>query len=205
MAESLIDEKELVRRAVWETQVSVKSATADTVTLAGYGIVFGGIDLDGEMFSADTDYMPDLVPSKLVFYDHAQNAVKHIIGKTSSIVADEFGLWVEAELNRHAEYVSQITALAEKGVLGWSSGAVGHLSLREGKAIKRWPIVEFSLTPTPAEPRTLGVDVIKSMAEADESFAALLPGDAGKASEQDEANTAAEALGIELDIMELED
>ena len=187
------------------TTVAIKAKTDDTITVAGYGVVFGGVDLEGETFAANTDFMLDLVPSKLVMYDHAQNsAVKHVIGKTATVTPDEYGLWVEAELDRHADYVAQIESLAEKGVLGWSSGSVAHLTQRAGKSITRWPIVEFSLTPTPAEPRTLGVDVIKSLAEADEAFAALLPEESGNGSEQDEANREAEALLLEIEIMQLE-
>lgn len=164
------------------TEVAIKAVTDSTVTVAGYGVVFGGRDLDGETFGPETDFMLDLVPQKLVMYDHALGSVKHVIGKTAAVSIDDTGLWVEAELDRHAAYVEQIVSLAERGALGWSSGSVSHLTQREGKSIKRWPVIEFSLTPTPAEPRTLGVEVIKSLAESDDSFKQLLPEDAGQAS-----------------------
>lgn len=156
--------------SVKSTAVSIKSMTDDTVTVAGYGVVFGGIDLDGETFEKSTDFMLDLVPNKLVMYDHGMNGgIKgSVIGKIAPdhITEDEDGLWIEAELDRHAAYMDYVIQLAEDGKLGWSSGSVGHLTAREGKTIKRWPIVEFSLTPTPAEPRTLGIEVLKSLAEA---------------------------------------
>ncbi|MGA1784927.1 MAG: phage major capsid protein [Pontimonas sp.] len=164
-----------------DTTVTIKSVTDDTITVAGYGVVFGGTDLDGETFGSDTDYMLDLVPQKLVLYDHGQNSeVKHaIIGKISAdgITVDDDGIWIEAELSKHAAYVEHIRKLAEKGVLGWSSGSVGHLVSRAGKSIKRWPIIEFSLTPTPAEPRTLGVEVIKSLGEAVAALQGITPAD----------------------------
>ncbi len=186
------------------TAVSIKAITDDIVTVGGYGIIFGGKDLEGETFESDTNYMLDLVPIKMVMYDHGA-AIKHFIGNAKTVTADEYGLWVEAELDRHADYVAQIEKLVKKGALGWSSGTAGHMTIRDGKSIKRWPVVEFSLTPTPAEPRTLGVDVIKHLAEADDTFAALLPEGDGKSPEQDEANTEADALRLlELDIMELE-
>jgi len=78
---------------------------------------------------------------------------------------DDDGLWIEAELSRHSEYLAAILGLVEKGALGWSSGTIGQLAMREGKSIKRWPIVELSLTPTPAEPRTLGVEQLKALAD----------------------------------------
>lgn len=189
------------------TQVSIKAITEDSVTVAGYGVVFGGRDLEGETFSASTDYMLDLVPDKLVMYDHAQNEnIRHVIGNAAKIAKDEFGLFVEAELDRHAEYVEQIRELVEVGALGWSSGSVAHLTQREGKHIKRWPLVEFSLTPSPAEPRTLGVETIKHLAETDEAFGALLP-EGDRTSPEQGANTEnvdGKRLTIELDILEME-
>ena len=161
-----------------DRKASIKSITADTVTIAGYGVVFGGSDLDGETFTKDTDFMLDLVPKKLTLYDHGTNhAIKTtVIGRipADNIKVDEFGLWIEAELARSNEYTAYIMALAEKGVLGWSSGSVSHLVERSGKTIKSWPIIEFSLTPTPAEPRTLGAEVMKSLAEFDAGIKALL-------------------------------
>jgi hypothetical protein len=56
-----------------DRKASIKSITADTVTIAGYGVVFGGSDLDGETFTKDTNYMLDLVPNKLTLYDHGMN------------------------------------------------------------------------------------------------------------------------------------
>ena len=166
----------------------VKAVTDTTVTVAGYGVIFGGADLEGETFAPETDYMLDLAPVKLVFYDHTLGDVKHAIGKTTIVEADDFGLWVEAELDRNKSYVAAVVSLVERGALGWSSGSVGHLTRRNGKSITQWPIVELSLTPTPAEPRTLGVEILKSLAAVDASYRALLPEDARPASEPS-ANT----------------
>jgi HK97 family phage major capsid protein len=173
--------------------VSIKSLTEDTAIVAGWGALYGGADLMGESFTKDTDFMLDLVPQKLVLYDHGLNEqVKtSIIGKATAVAKDA-GLWVEAELDRHREYVDLVLKLVEKGALGWSSGTVSHLMEREGKTIKKWPIVEFSLTPTPAEPRTVGVERIKALAtEAPElnSLLGNLPQD------DDEPTGEAEALG----------
>lgn len=153
----------------------IKALTPDTATVAGYGVIYGGADLEGESFSPDTNFMLELAPTKLVLYDHSLGEVKHVIGKTSLVEPDEFGLWVEAELDRHKSYVEMVLKLVEQGALGWSSGSVGHLTRRNGKSITQWPIVELSLTPTPAEPRTLGVELIKSLAAVDASYQALLP------------------------------
>src|SRR3972149_10048085 len=53
-----------------------------------------------------------------------------------------------------------------QGVIGLSSGTASHLARRNGGKILRWPVVEYSLTPTPAEPRTIGVTQLKSLFDA---------------------------------------
>jgi len=143
--------------------IKVLSATDTHYRIGGYGVVYGGVDLDGEAFAADTDYQLDLVPNKPVFYDHAQRDIKHSLGNVAELKSDDDGIWIEAELDRSRQYVDHVMALVHAGRLGWSSGSVSHLARREGGIIKAWPLVEFSLTPTPAEPRTLGVSELKSL------------------------------------------
>ena len=158
--------------------VELKSLTDTTAIVAGYGVIFGGADLEGDTFTKSTNFMLDLVPAKPVCYDHTMNAqVSHVIGTVKSVTADETGLWVEAELLRSADYVEAVLKLIERGAIGWSSGSVPHLVRREAKSITQWPVVEWSLTPTPAEPRTLGVERIKSVAgdEQNETTEAAVP------------------------------
>jgi HK97 family phage major capsid protein len=189
--------------------VTIKAITDESVIVAGYGVVFGGVDLDGETFGPDTDYMLDLVPQKPVLYDHGMNETvqKSIIGMVGKAAPDDTGLWVEAELERHSAYMDAILELIEKGALGWSSGTVGQLALRDGKSIKRWPVVEFSLTPTPAEPRTLGVEQLKALtdmmpalgqlstaATAADDIAATEPTEVEQESAPEDARTASDAL-----------
>ena len=165
---------------ILESSNAVKIIAQDDniATVGGYGVVFGGKDLEGETFTRATDYMLDLVPNKLVFYEHGQREdVAHKIGivPNEDVIPDDTGLWIQAELDKSAAYVDSVLKLIDEGVLGWSSGSVAHLARRKGGVIKTWPLVEFSLTPTPAEPRTLGVEVIKQMAETNPEFKALLP------------------------------
>lgn len=168
------------------TDYAVKLIAQDdnTATVAGYGVVFGGKDLEGETFTKSTDFMLELAPTKPIYYDHAlQPEVTHPLGVTLKAIPDEIGIWVEAQLQRSKRYVTEVLKLVEEGVIGWSSGSVGHLVQREGKSIKRWPIIEFSLTPTPAEPRTLGVERLKTLAEAHPELKALLPQAVGDTAE----------------------
>lgn len=179
-----------------DCSVKVLKRTDEAITVGGYGVIFGGVDLDGETFTQDTDFMPDLVPIKSVFYDHAsQEKVRNILGKASEKV-DDAGIWVEAQLDRSKKYIDEIMELIEKGILGWSSGSAGHLNIRDGKAIKRWAVVEYSLTPTPAEPRTLGVERIKALAEANPNLKALLPEEPGDGSSAGVTVTIADATQV---------
>jgi hypothetical protein len=51
-----------------------------------------------------------------------------------------------------------IMRLIEEGILGYSTGSAPHVVERIGNTIKTWPILELSLTPTPMDPRTIGVE-----------------------------------------------
>jgi HK97 family phage major capsid protein len=142
-------------------RIQIKAISETHATVAGYGVVFGGFDLYGDTFTNETDFELEYVPVKKIFYDHTLSDVKHDIGISLDVKADISGLWVEAQLDRSKAYVNEILQLIEYGVLGWSSGSIGHLVDRKGNIIKKWIVAEFSLTPEPAEPRTIGVQVLK--------------------------------------------
>lgn len=167
-----------------ETNTAVKllSLTEDTATIGGFGVVFGGRDIVGDTFTPETDFRLDYVPSKEVYYDHALGEIKTPLGLVFRTEIRDLGVWVEAQLRRSQEYVAEVLKLIEQGVLGWSSGSIAHLVQRNGNMIKSWPIVEFSLTPTPAEPRTLGVQRIKTLADSDPRLKAFLPEEPGNGS-----------------------
>lgn len=158
--------------ATRSTRVAIKSETDDTIVVVGWGVVFGGLDLCSTRFTKDTDYwLAQLGATKVALYDHGMNdAIKQTVIGSALITMAEDGLWVEAELEKHSKYVQQISKLIDAGVIGWSSGAIGHLiDGAEDEAgvytYKSWPIAEMSLTPTPAEPRTLGVAQIRNLVE----------------------------------------
>lgn len=164
------------------TAVKLLHDDEEHAIIGGYGVIFGGEDLDGETFTPETDFDLDYVPVKRVFYDHTMNTeVRHALGSVVKVISDEAGLWIEAQLDKSKAYVEAVLKLVEQGVLGWSSGSIGHLVRKDGGVIKSWPIAEFSLTPTPAEPRTLGVERIKQLAQLDPSLEAFLPQVAGDA------------------------
>lgn len=127
-------------------------------TLRGYGVVFGGADLYGDTFTKHTDFGLTRSPIGMpVYYDHTLGGIKSQIGTVTAWQPDDEGIRVEVELDRHHKYVNEVLALAEKHALGFSTGALNHTVLRANGELKRWITGELSLTPIPAEPRTLGV------------------------------------------------
>jgi HK97 family phage major capsid protein len=168
----------------------------DTVKALGEGKIGGYLvkhsgstdpDLTADYFDASTDiHAPEALP---VLYQHGFDTKigKRVIGKAKT-GRDDVGLWIEAQLDMRDEYEKAVYALAEKGKLGWSSGALSHLVEREpvGKSmhIKTWFIGEASLTPTPAEPRA-NVIPIKSLITPEAASA-----DKGTEIEKEESNAA---------------
>lgn len=141
--------------------VKLVKEAADSFTVGGYGVVWGGADLRGERFERDTDLWFDrLTESPMVLYQHGMDAGtgRAVLGSVVAKSVDDIGLWIEAQIDAAHEYAEAVRELVQRGVLGWSSGAVAHLVeiARDGKILS-WPVAEFSLTPNPCEPRTVGV------------------------------------------------
>lgn len=120
------------------------------------GPVKGGKDLDGEFFSAKTDFGLDYYPTIPILYGHGQDgeigAAK--VGEISLKEIRDKGLWVQGQLDRQGKYYDVLRELADKGDLYWSSGSLSHLVVKDARtgAIKQWPVAEATLTLTPANP-----------------------------------------------------
>ena len=140
--------------------VKLVERTDDYIVVEGLGVPFGGPangrDLDNQFFDKDTDFMLADYASRPLRYQHGMDAtVKYAkIGEVKAISETDAGLWVQSQIDLHNDYASMIEEVLGKGALGYSSGAqdsavkidwaTGH--------IDRWPIVEMTLTPTPANP-----------------------------------------------------
>lgn len=124
-----------------------------TVEVAGYGVIFHSEDLQGEQFLPTTDFKLGLVPRPLVYWDHSLGTPEHEIGIVTKIAPDQHGLWMEMELDKANLYEEMLDLIAQ-GKVGISTGSISHLVRREGKTLRVWPIVEASLTVTPAEAKT---------------------------------------------------
>ncbi len=148
--------------------LTVKTIDAPAGRIGGYLITWGEPrqrDLQGEYFTPRTDVGLDWYEQRPVLYHHGLDGhlKAAVIGVIDALRPDENGLWAEAQLDLRKRYVRAVQRLVDQGVLSWSSGSLPHLVEvgAEGQ-IKRWPIVEGSLTPTPAEPRLTDVKTLKS-------------------------------------------
>ncbi len=147
---------------------TLKAINAAEGRVGGYLVVWGSPqqrDLQGEYFSPDSELGLDWYDQRPVLYHHGLDGSMKaaVIGVIDQLKADANGVWAEAQLDLRQKYVRTVLKLVEKGILGWSSGSLPHLvDVAADGHIKRWPIVEGSLTPTPAEPRRTDVHTLKS-------------------------------------------
>ncbi|NDJ77558.1 MAG: phage major capsid protein [Chloroflexi bacterium] len=155
---------------------TVKALDADAAhagRIGGYLVVWGDAaqrDLHGEYFSPGTDLGLDWYPRRPVLYQHGLDGAlgPDIIGQIEVMQPDDVGVWVEAQLDLRNRWAKNVLDLVYRQALGWSSGSLPHLvEVAADGHITRWPIVEASLTPTPAEPRYTDAVTVKA------AFAAL--------------------------------
>jgi HK97 family phage major capsid protein len=151
---------------------TVKSLDAEAGRVGGYLIVWGSpaqTDLEGEYFTPGTALGLDWFQTRPMLYHHGLDGSMKaaVIGTIDTLHADETGVWAEGQLDLRARYVRAVQRLVDRGLLNWSSGSLPHLvEVAADGHIKHWPIIEGSLTPTPAEPRRTDVRTIKSAYDA---------------------------------------
>lgn len=137
--------------------------------IGGYAVLWGNEeikDLVGEFFTPQTEELDAVLKATgylPIFYQHAADRVlkASVIGLAKAMQPDDLGLWYEAQIIAAEEYRRYLMPLIEAGLLATSSGtlpAAREVDHRTGR-IKRWPIIELSLTPTPAEARMISVPV----------------------------------------------
>ena len=132
-----------------------------------YGGPFAGKDFDGEFFSAKTDFMFDfLAGERPVLYDHGMDDVLDgtVAGRVVEYSKTDDGVWTIVQLDRRARYMAQLQELIDRKALSFSSGAYPTLVQVDRKSgeILRWPWVELSLTPTPANPYAVASKSLRS-------------------------------------------
>lgn len=120
---------------------------------APFGGPFNGKDLEGEFFSANTDFALDWFAERPLLYGHGRDPELGItvVGRVKSWeLKGDTGLWVKAQLDKSSQYFEAIAGLIDQGKLYFSSGGMSHLvkTAKSGE-ILRWPWVEQTLTPSP--------------------------------------------------------
>jgi len=134
----------------------------------GYLVSWGSpqdTDLQGEYFTPNTEFCLDWFVERPVLYHHGLDGEAGLrkIGKIKSVVTDELGLWVTAQLDLRDRYSRAVYDMVKSADFGWSSGSVDHLvKIADSGEIAVWPLIEGSITPTPAQPSKTAVRAMKS-------------------------------------------
>lgn len=152
-----------------EDYMTIKSIGENRV--GGYAVMWGSEtkkDLTGEYFDTQTAELTSIFDSvgRLPFmYHHGldETLKTRVTGIIDTLKPDSIGLWYEAQLRMADEYDVQIKKMIDEGKLKTSSQtfAVARQVSKSGH-IDRWPIVEVTATPTPAEYRMSPIATLKS-------------------------------------------
>ena len=140
--------------------------------LAPFGGPIKGKDLDGEFFSARTAFELGWFGDwqrPLLYHHGLDPELKTAIVGRIKVTPTDKGLWMEGQLDRAHEYADAVAELVDGGTMGLSSGSVSHLIDIDAKTgeIVRWPLIEGSLTPTPANPDAKAASVKYALKSAD--------------------------------------
>jgi HK97 family phage major capsid protein len=157
--------------------------------IGGYLIVWGDAehrDLQEEYFTPETNLSLQWYEKRPMLYHHGLDGTVSTksVGTIDTLKADDTGLWAEGPLElepdqweqvqrkKRNEFLRAIDRMVKEGLFNWSSGSLPHMvkTADDGRIIE-WPLVEGSLTPTPAEPRQgTGIQSIKSYEELLETW-----------------------------------
>lgn len=142
-------------------ELAARFKDAEKTILEGLLLPFGGPlngkDLDGEYFSPNTDFALDWYDQRPLLYAHGRDESgpgTTPVGVIKSIEVDDRGGWMTAQLDKSSKYWAYIARLVDDGKLFLSSGALPHLVTKDYHTgeLLRWPVVEGTLTPVPANP-----------------------------------------------------
>lgn len=136
--------------------------------IAGYLIAFGKpADKQGEWFSPNVETHIDWYggTTRPILYHHGlteQEDIIEEIGALYKLAPDENGWWAEGQLDLTNPRASAVYNDIQHGKIGWSSGSSPHLvKVQTDGCIIEWPIIEASLTPTPAAGKRTTVQALK--------------------------------------------
>jgi len=153
-------------RAGWRPpEGSVLKSTGSGGRYGALAVRFSGPDqkdLQQEYFTSRTEFAGTDRGSVPTLFNHGEPVDSAPIFKR---FADRFfpnaqlkrlnnGIFAEVQLDPADKFQSALADLIEAGALRWSSGSTNQFVRKSiDGGITRWPIVEVSLTPSPAEPR----------------------------------------------------
>jgi hypothetical protein len=149
------------------TEFTFVKETPDFWEYEGLAIPYGGVtkagqDLTGSHFTKSSDLCLDWFPAdgRPLLYRHGFDPeVKAApVGRESGFVKeDDRGRWYRVQVQKAKEYAAEVKQLIDEGLVSLSSGAVDHLTQISAKSgeIIRWPWVELSVVPNPANPEAL--------------------------------------------------
>lgn len=126
-----------------------------------YAVRFNGPDdkdLYDTYFDANTEYMTDYYKTRPWLYDHGLHPAigSRKIGEWDVMSADEHGVFVEGELDRHHKFRNDVEMLIDEGVLYPSSGTLSYLArIADDGHVEQWPIAEVTSTVRPGDWRML--------------------------------------------------
>lgn len=197
--------------------VKLVDETDDAWIIEGLILPIGGPihgqDLTGTHFTKDTDFALDWFPDggRPGLYRHGFDPELGIsvVGREIKSWSDDRGRWLRAQIDKAHEYAAEIKQLLDEGLLSLSSGAVDHLVQIASKSgeIIRWPWVEWSLVPNPANPEAVvyqvkSADAIEHLGVLGIKAPAELAVPAAKESEAaEDATSAAWILGSLIDLL----
>lgn len=137
--------------------------------VGGYLVAFGlPRDAQGEYFDGNTAFHLDWYNERPVLFHHGLDARAGAkrIGVITRLEKTPEGLWAEAQLDMNDPLARRVYEMVKENRLGWSSGSLPHLvKVASDGRILQWPIIEASLTPTPAEPTRTTVQALKAQTQ----------------------------------------
>jgi HK97 family phage major capsid protein len=148
---------------------TVKAVNGNTGGVEGYLVTWGNpqdTDLQGEHFTPRTEFCLDWFRERPVLYHHGLDGEAGLrrIGTIKSVEIDDLGLWVQAQLDLRDRYANAVYDMVKAKEFGWSSGSVDHLvKIATNGEIAVWPLIEGSITPTPAQPAKTSVRAFKAI------------------------------------------
>lgn len=156
-------------KALETPQILNDGSNGARVRIGGYLIHWGSPedkDLDREYFTPETDLCLDWYNQRPAIYHHGLDLkIKGMkVGIIDRLVPDDVGLWAESQIDLYNDYVRAIWGMVQRGILKWSSGAMPQLveTASDGR-IKTWPLIEGSLTVTPAKPFGTQIVPVKAL------------------------------------------